>query len=70
LRPRTTTLRASLAVIERQCDRGSGDWWSTSDAGVVTVLATGLVRAIAAGTATITATSEGRSGTAIITVAQ
>jgi len=32
------------------------------------VLATGFVRAMAAGTATITATTEGHSGTAVVTV--
>lgn len=43
--------------------------WSSSAVGVATVSQTGLVTAIAAGTATITATSEGRNGTAAITVA-
>ena len=43
--------------------------WSTSDAGVATVSSAGLVTAVGAGTATITAISEGRSGTAAITVA-
>jgi uncharacterized protein YjdB len=42
--------------------------WSTSSSAVATVSQTGLVTAVAAGTATITATSEGRSGTATITV--
>ncbi|MGV3708988.1 MAG: Ig-like domain-containing protein [Gemmatimonas sp.] len=42
--------------------------WSSSSAAIATVSQTGLVTAVAAGTATITATSEGRSGTATITV--
>ena len=42
--------------------------WSTSDGRVATASATGLVRAVAAGPATITATSEDRSATAAITV--
>ena len=66
----TTTLRATLTDSSGNVIVGRAIEWSTSDAGVATVLATGLVRAIAAGTATITATSEGRSGTAIITVVQ
>src|SRR5690606_27475925 len=42
--------------------------WSTSDADVVTVDASGLVTAVADGTATITATSGEASGHATITV--
>jgi hypothetical protein len=42
--------------------------WATSAAGVTTVSSGGLVTAVAVGTATITATSEGKSGTAAITV--
>jgi len=42
-------------------------WASSSDA-VATVSQAGLVTAVAAGSATITATSEGKSGTATITV--
>jgi len=42
--------------------------WTTSNSQVATVDATGIVTARAAGTATITATSEGRSGSAVITV--
>ncbi|MBC8087947.1 MAG: Ig-like domain-containing protein [Phycisphaerae bacterium] len=41
--------------------------WSSSAVGVATVSQTGLVTAVAAGTTTITATSDGRSGTAAIT---
>jgi len=42
--------------------------WTSSNTGVATVSTTGLVTAVAAGSATISATSEGRSGTAAITV--
>ncbi len=42
--------------------------WSTSDGAVATVSGNGLVMAQGAGTATITATSEGNSGAATVTV--
>ncbi len=42
--------------------------WSTSASGVATVTSAGLVTAVSPGEATITATSEGRSGSAVITV--
>src|SRR5439155_1379813 len=42
--------------------------WATSDGAVATVSANGLVTGVMAGTATITATSEGKSGTAALTV--
>jgi alpha-tubulin suppressor-like RCC1 family protein len=41
--------------------------WSTSSSAIATV-ANGVVTAVSAGTATITATSEGRNGTAMVTV--
>jgi uncharacterized protein YjdB len=44
--------------------------WATNDGAVATVNGNGLVTAQGAGTATITATSEGQSGTAAITVTQ
>jgi alpha-tubulin suppressor-like RCC1 family protein len=43
--------------------------WASSAPGVGTVSATGLVTGVSAGPATITATSEGQSGTATVTVA-
>src|SRR5438874_2128513 len=43
--------------------------WSSSDTSVATVTLTGLVTAVGPGVATITATSNGRSGSAMITVA-
>jgi len=42
--------------------------WATSDVAVATVSSSGVVTGVAAGAATITATSEGKSGTAAITV--
>lgn len=42
--------------------------WQSSATGVATVDGSGLVRGVAVGTATITATSEGKSGTATVTV--
>ncbi|MGH7583095.1 MAG: Kelch repeat-containing protein [Gemmatimonadales bacterium] len=43
--------------------------WSTSNATVTSVSDSGLVTALASGTATITATSEGKRGRALVTVA-
>jgi trimeric autotransporter adhesin len=42
--------------------------WSSSAPGIATVSGGGLVTGVAAGTATITATSEGKTGTAAVTV--
>ena len=42
--------------------------WSSSAPGVATVSATGLVTGVAAGSATITASSEGKNGTSAVTV--
>jgi hypothetical protein len=42
--------------------------WSSSDAGVATVSGSGVVTGVAAGSATITAATSGKSGTASITV--
>lgn len=47
---------------------GRGVAWTSSAASIATVSPTGEVRAIAAGSATITAASEGRQGTAQISV--
>lgn len=44
--------------------------WTTSNAGVATVDVTGLVTAVAAGSATITATSEGKSDAATVSIVQ
>src|SRR5207245_2449775 len=42
--------------------------WASSNTGMATVSSSGLVKGVAAGTATITATSEGKRGTSAITV--
>src|SRR5437867_8952085 len=42
--------------------------WTSSNAAIATVSASGLVTGVAVGAATITATSEGQSGTAAVTV--
>lgn len=42
--------------------------WSTSDAAIATVTDAGLVSGVAPGTATITATSEGATGSAAVTI--
>src|SRR5690606_20606819 len=42
--------------------------WSSSNAGVASVSADGLVTAHAAGDAVVTATSEGRTGAAVVSV--
>lgn len=64
----TITLTASLTDGTGAVVVGRPITWTTSDAGVATVLSTGFVRAMAAGTVTITATSEDHTGTATITV--
>jgi uncharacterized protein YjdB len=43
--------------------------WSSSDNTIATVSSTGVVTGVANGSATITASSEGQSGTAVVTVA-
>src|SRR5207247_6478799 len=43
--------------------------WASSNVSVATVNGSGLVTGVATGSATITATSEGKSGTAVVTVA-
>lgn len=68
--PDTTTLRAALADSTGSVIVGRAIEWSSSDLGVADVLSTGFVRAIGPGSATITATSGGRSGTAVVTVTQ
>lgn len=64
----TSRLRATLTESTGRVVVGRAIDWTTSDGAVVSVLATGAIRAIGAGTATITATSEGHSGTSVVTV--
>jgi uncharacterized protein YjdB len=66
----TTRLRATLTDSTGAVVIGRAIDWETSDGAVASVLASGAVRAIGAGTATITAKAEGRQGTAVITVTQ
>ena len=47
---------------------GQTQWWASGDTTVATVSASGLVRGVAAGSATITATSGGKSAGATVTV--
>lgn len=58
-----TTKNASGGILT-----GRPVTWSSGSAGVATVSATGLVTGAAAGTAAIIATSEGKSGTALVRV--
>src|SRR5712691_10593147 len=64
----TTTLSATLTDSTGSALFGRAITWSSSNPNVATVLVTGFVRAIAAGTTTITATCGGHRGTAIVTV--
>ena len=64
----TTTLAATTKDASGNVLTGRTITWTTSNALVATVSASGVVTGVAAGTATITATSEGKSGTATVTV--
>jgi hypothetical protein len=64
----TQQLTAVLADAGGNVLTGRTIAWSSSGMGVATVSATGLVTGVAAGSATITATSEGRSDTTAVTV--
>lgn len=64
----TTQLAATPRDASNTALAGRAVTWASSNASVATVSASGLVTAVAAGSATITATSEGVNGTASITV--
>jgi hypothetical protein len=64
----TSRLRATLYDSTGAVLVGRPITWNSSDNGIVTVLATGQIRGIAAGGATITATNESHNATATITV--
>lgn len=64
----TTQLTATLKDASGLTLTGRVVAWSSSQATIATVSPTGLVTGVAAGTATITAMSEGRTGSATITV--
>ena len=66
----TVQLRAEVRDQNGQVMAGAAVSWSSSDAAVATVDGSGLVAAVANGTATITATAGGVSGSAAVTVAQ
>ncbi|HJR16399.1 MAG TPA: Ig-like domain-containing protein [Gemmatimonadales bacterium] len=70
----TLTLSATVSLAVMVLDATGNELvdrevsWSSSNPGVASVSETGLVTALADGTATISATVEGQSGTALITV--
>ena len=65
----TAQLTAAAQDAEGQPLSGRTFIWTTDAPAVATVSGTGLVTGVGAGSATITATSEGKSGTANVTVA-
>ena len=74
--PATASLQAGattqLSAVTRDSNgnvlTGRSISWSSGSAAIATVSASGLVSAVAAGNATITASSEGKTGTSAITV--
>jgi uncharacterized protein YjdB len=64
----TTTLQATVKDQNGNAMTGQTVTWSTSNPGSATVNSSGVVSGVAAGSATITATSSGKSGTSAITV--
>ena len=66
----TVKLTASVQDENSQAVEGAAVTWSSSDEGVATVGAHGLVTAVSNGTATITARSGSASATAAVTVMQ
>lgn len=64
----TTTLQATVKDQNGNAMTGQVVTWSSSNTAAATVNASGVVTGVAAGSATITATSSGKSGTSAITV--
>jgi len=64
----TTQMVATARDANGNALTGRAVTWSTSDPTIATIDALGKLTAVAAGNATITATSEGKSGTSAITV--
>ena len=64
----TATLQTVLRAADGTTLSGRSVTWTSSRLGVATVSGTGVVSGVAADTATITATAEGVSGTAKVTV--
>ena len=66
----TTQLNAEVRDQNGQTMAGAAVAWTSSDPSVATVVASGLVTAVANGAATVTATAGSASGTAAMTVDQ
>jgi uncharacterized protein YjdB len=64
----TTTLQATVKDQNGNAMTGQTVTWSTNNAAAATVSSSGVVTGVAAGSATITATSSGKIGTSSITV--
>jgi uncharacterized protein YjdB len=64
----TGTLTATTRDASNNVLTGRTITWASGNQGVATVAPNGIVTAVAPGNATITATSEGKSGTATVTV--
>ena len=64
----TVSLSATVKDGQGNVMTGQTVTWSTNNAAAATVNSTGVVTGVAAGSATITATSSGKSGTSAITV--
>ena len=64
----TTTLQATVKDQNGNVMTGQTVTWSTNNAAAATVNSSGVVTGVAAGSATITATSSGKTGTSSITV--
>ncbi|MCU0633887.1 MAG: Ig-like domain-containing protein, partial [Gemmatimonadaceae bacterium] len=64
----TATIQARTFDAEGELLTGRAIAWTSSNPQIATVTSEGVVTAIAAGAATITATSEGRTGQAAVTV--
>lgn len=64
----TSRLRATLTDSTGAVLVGRPITWTSSDNGIVTVLATGQIRGMASGSATITASQETHSASAAVTV--
>jgi uncharacterized protein YjdB len=64
----TTTLTATVRDVNGVVVQGAPVTWSTNSPTIAAVSQSGVVTGLSPGTATITATLGGRSGTAVITV--
>jgi len=69
-RGQTVQLTVTLRDAAGNVLSGRTVTWATSAGGIASVSASGLVTGVAGGTATITASSEGRDGTASVTVTE